>query len=371
MKEKVIKFVKKDTVLCVSFILAAMSVIIVPVDRQYIEYIDYRTLGLLLGLMVIMAGFQSLGMFQRLGRGLLNHVNNSRGVAAVLIFLCFFSSMFITNDVALITFVPLAMIVLKMAGLEEILVPVVVLQTIGANLGSMLLHFGNPQNLYLYGQSGLGLMEFVAVILPYGIFSFVLLVIHLFFIKKTSVNLGDMKENLNYCFSEKTQIVVLVALFLLCVLAVARIFPWTYIVGIVIIVIAVMNRKLFLKVDYSLLFTFVFFFVFIGNLGRIPEFCSALEGVLEGNEVITAIFASQVISNVPTALLLSGFTNQWEALIIGTNLGGLGTLIASMASLISYKQIVASYPEKKGKYFKYFTIANILYLLLLIIFWWI
>ena len=368
-KENVIKFVKKDTVLCVSFVLAVISVIMVPVDRQYIEYIDYRTLGLLLGLMIIMAGFQSVGMFQRLGRSLLKYVNNSRGVAGVLIFLCFFSSMFITNDVALITFVPLAMIVLKMAGLEEILVPVVVLQTIAANLGSMLLPFGNPQNLYLYGQSGMGLMEFVAVILPYGIFSFALLVIHLFLIKKTSVNLGDMKENQNYNVSEKIQIAVLVALFLLCVLAVARIFPWTYIVGIVVIVIGVMNRKLFLNVDYSLLFTFVFFFVFIGNLGRIPQFCNALEGILDGNEVITAILASQVISNVPAALLVSGFTNQWEALIIGTNLGGLGTLIASMASLISYKQIVASYPKEKGKYFRYFTVVNVCYLVLLVIFW--
>ena len=138
-----------------------------------------------------------------------------------------------------------------------------------------------------------------------------------------------------------------------------------------VLMVGNMNGKLFLKVDYSLLFTFVFFFVFIGNLGRIPEFCSLLEKVLKGNEVITAVLASQIISNVPAALLLSGFTKQWEALIIGTNLGGLGTLIASMASLISYKQVVAAYPEKKGKYFRYFTIVNFLYLFLLLMFWWI
>lgn len=371
LKEKAVNFIKKDTVLCVSFLLAIFSMFIVPLDKDYIDYIDYRTLGLLLGLMLIMAGFQSLGIFGQLGKTLLYYVNNSRAVGGVLIFLCFFTSMFITNDVALITFVPLAMIVLKMAKLEEILVPVIVLQTIAANLGSMLLPFGNPQNLYLYGQSGFGLLEFAKVILPYGMFSFVLLLLHLFFIKKTNVDLGDIKEKKIYVMSEKVQMAVLTILFLCSVLAVARVLPWTYIVGIVVVVIAVMNGKLFLKVDYSLLFTFVFFFVFIGNLGRIPEFCSLLEKVLKGNEVITAVLASQIISNVPAALLLSGFTKQWEALIIGTNLGGLGTLIASMASLISYKQVVAAYPEKKGKYFRYFTIVNLLYLFLLLMFWWI
>lgn len=368
-KEKVINFIKKDTVLCISFLLAILSMIAVPADKEYIGYIDYRTLGLLLALMLIMAGFQGLGLFQKLGRGLLNHVNNSRAVAAVLIFLCFFSSMFITNDVALITFVPLTIIVLKMAGLQELLIPTVVLQTVAANLGSMLLPFGNPQNLYLYGRSGLGMSEFIMVILPYGIFSFVLLFVHLLFLKKIPVNLGDMKENEVYSLWEKLQMVVLLVLFLGSVLAVARVFPWIYVVGIVVITVFLMNRKLFLQVDYSLLFTFVFFFAFIGNLGRIPQFCTALEGILEGNEVITAILASQVISNVPAALLLSGFTDKWEALIIGSNLGGLGTLIASMASLISYKQIVAAYPKEKGKYFKYFTVVNVCYLVLLVLFW--
>lgn len=365
LKEKFIKFIKKETVLSVAFVLALLSMLMITPDKEYITYIDYKTLGLLFGLMIVMAGLQSLGIFQRMGEFLLTYVRNSRAMAAVLIFLCFFTSMFITNDVALLTFVPLTMIVLKLAELEEILVPVVVLQTIAANLGSMLLPFGNPQNLYLYGQSGFGILEFMEVILPYGILSFFLLLIHLIFIRKSPVSLGQEKEKKPYTFQEKIEIFILILLFLLCVLAVTHILPWIYVVAIVAVAIFFLNKSLFLKVDYSLLCTFICFFIFVGNLGRIPLFCNGLKEILEGNEVVTAVLASQVISNVPAALLLSGFTQKWEALIIGTNLGGLGTLIASMASLISYKQVAAAYPEKKGKYFRYFTVVNISYLLIL------
>lgn len=365
LKEKFIAFIKKETVLSAAFVLALLSMVIITPDKEYAEYIDYKTLGLLFSLMIVMAGLQSLGIFQRMGEFLLHYVKNSRAMAAVLIFLCFFTSMFITNDVALLTFVPLTMIVLNMAELEEILVPVVVLQTIAANLGSMLLPFGNPQNLYLYGQSGLGMMEFIKVILPYGIVAFLLLLLHLIFIKKSMVTLGQVKEKQKYTFKEKVEIFIFLLLFLLCVLAVARILPWIYVAAIVAVTMFFLKKGLFLKVDYSLLCTFVCFFIFVGNLGRIPLFCNGLKEILEGNEVITAVLASQVISNVPAALLLSGFTQKWEALIIGTNLGGLGTLIASMASLISYKQVAAAYPEKKGKYFRYFTAVNIIYLFLL------
>lgn len=363
--KKVIEFVKKESVLSIAFLLAVASMFVVLPDTEYVSYIDYKTLGLLFCLMTIMAGYQKMGIFKLIGEALLKRVNGSRGVAAILIFLCFFTSMFITNDVALITFVPLALTVLTMAGLEHFIVPVVVLQTIAANLGSMMMPFGNPQNLYLYSKANIGMTEFMKIILPYGIFSFLLLIFSMFFIKKEEVKLrglGEQKETFN-----TGKICIYSVLFLLSVGAVAHLISWKLVLVLVIVTVFFMDRNVFAKVDYSLLFTFVFFFLFIGNLGRIPAFCQMLQNIIQGNETITAVLASQVISNVPAALLLSGFTDNRSALIIGTNLGGLGTLIASMASLISYKQIAQNQPEYKKSYFGWFTVVNVIYLLLLIL----
>lgn len=363
--KKVIEFVKKESVLSIAFLLAVASMFLVLPDAEYVTYIDYKTLGLLFCLMTIMAGYQEMGIFKLIGEALLKRVNGSRGVATILIFLCFFTSMFITNDVALITFVPLALTVLTMAGLEHFVVPVVVLQTIAANLGSMMMPFGNPQNLYLYSKANIGMVEFIKIILPYGIFSFLLLIFSLFFIKKEEVKLaglGEQKETFNI-----GKIGIYSVLFLLSISAVAHLISWKIILVLVVVVVFFMERKVFAKVDYSLLLTFVFFFVFIGNLGRIPAFCQMLQNIIQGNEMITAVLASQVISNVPAALLLSGFTNEWSSLIIGTNLGGLGTLIASMASLISYKQIAQNQPKQKKSYFGWFTVVNVVYLVLLIL----
>lgn len=368
-KKQIIGWIKKESVLAIAIVLAAVSMFMVPPDGQYAGYIDYKTIGLLFCLMSVMAGYQKIGIFQWMGETLLTKVKMSRSVATVLVFLCFFTSMFITNDVSLLTFVPFSIIVLEMAEMEELLVPVVVFQTIAANLGSMMLPFGNPQNLYLYGQSGYGILQFAAVILPYGILAFILLVICLFGIKQMPVTLHIFEQSSAQIKGSKGKIIAYTILFILCILAVAHIVPWIIVLIIVSVAIFLLDKELFRRVDYSLLFTFVFFFLFIGNLGRIPFFCEFLEGILKGNEVITAVLASQVISNVPAALLLSGFSNQWDALIIGTNLGGLGTLIASMASLISYKQVAQKKPEYKSKYFKYFTIANIVYLTILMLAW--
>ncbi len=368
-KKQIIGWIKKESVLAIAIVLAAVSMFMVPPDGQYAGYIDYKTIGLLFCLMSVMAGYQKIGIFQWMGETLLTKVKMSRSVATVLVFLCFFTSMFITNDVSLLTFVPFSIIVLEMAEMEELLVPVVVFQTIAANLGSMMLPFGNPQNLYLYGQSGYGILQFAAVILPYGILAFILLVICLFGIKQMPVTLHIFEQSSAQIKGSKGKIIAYTILFILCILAVAHIVPWIIVLIIVSVAIFLLDKELFCRVDYSLLFTFVFFFLFIGNLGRIPFFCEFLEGILKGNEVITAVLASQVISNVPAALLLSGFSNQWDALIIGTNLGGLGTLIASMASLISYKQVAQKKPEYKSKYFKYFTIANIVYLTILMLAW--
>ena len=375
MMKSIFVFFKKETVLCVSLILAVVSMFIVPPDINYWEYIDFRTLAILFCLMSVMAGFQKAGVFGRIAKKLLGHVRSGRGLILTLVLLCFFAGMFITNDVALITFVPFTFIVLGMLGDEQkdrLALPIVVMQTIAANLGSMLTPVGNPQNLYLYGKAGLSIREFLLLMLPYTVLSLVMLVVwsliqgracpHNPGAGEASVQDDPPKDK-----STAYKIVVYLVLFLLCLFAVARILPWQAVFFAVIIMVFVIDRQVFAKVDYSLLLTFAGFFVFVGNIGRIPAFRDFLQGMIAGREVYTAIIVSQVISNVPAALLLSGFTEDFAELIVGTNLGGLGTLIASMASLISYKYVAKETSGCKGKYIMLFTLGNIFFLAALVL----
>lgn len=372
---KLVDFIKKEAVLCVALILAVLSAFLVLPDKEYLDYIDFRTLAVLLCLMAVMAGLQGLGTFQRIARFLLSKVKSYRAVMLVLVLLCFFFSMIITNDVALITFVPFTFTVLGMLGQqarERYIIPVVVLQTAAANLGSMLTPIGNPQNLYLYGQAGISVGVFLWLMLPYTVVSLVVIVIWCLCLKGPKGELTlDFDETGSAQSEDKqdrsAQLYIYLALFIVCLLAVAHILPYQVMLAIVLLVILVMDVKVLGRVDYSLLLTFVGFFIFIGNMGRIPAFSTFLQNVIEGNEVYTAIISSQVISNVPAALLLSGFTTDYSALIVGTNLGGLGTLIASMASLISYKYIAGDSNCNKGKYFIYFTLVNICILAILVL----
>jgi len=375
MMNKMLTFFKKETVLCVSLVLAVASIFIVPPDRNYWAYIDFRTLSILFCLMSVMAGFQKIGVFNQIARKLLSYVKSGRSLVLMLVLLCFFSSMLITNDVALITFVPLTFIVLRMLGEEQkdrLLLPVVVMQTIAANLGSMLTPVGNPQNLYLYGKAGLSIGAFLMLMLPYTVLSLVLLVGWSLIQGRACPQALDpeeasAQEEPQHGKERAYPLVIYFAMFLLCLLAVGHILPWQAVLVTVIILVLVTDRQVLAKVDYSLLLTFVGFFIFIGNVGRIPAFRAFLQNIITGREIFTAIIASQVISNVPAALLLSGFTEDFAGLIIGTNLGGLGTLIASMASLISYKYIAKEAGNRKGKYIALFTAGNICFLLSLVL----
>ena len=361
--KNIITFLKKEIVLTISGLLALCSCFLVHPDSQYMAYIDWHTILILFCLMAVMAGFKDIGLFQYTGETLLKKIQSERGVVCVLVFLCFLSSMFITNDVALITFIPLALLILNMAKMEHSLCYIITLMTIAANLGSMLTPIGNPQNLYLYSSSGLSLGNFIMLMLPYTVIAAVLLLICIFarFRKcsipvklETQANTMNLRRILYYGF-----------LFVICLLAVAKICPIELLFGITLTAVIIDNRKLLLNIDYSLLLTFIFFFIFIGNMGRFPVFRTFLMAVLAGRVTLVAVLSSQIISNVPAALLLSGFTNDWNSLIIGTNLGGLGTLIASMASLISYKQLAQNHPDAKGKYMAIFTLANIVFLIIL------
>lgn len=354
-----------NIVLIIAWGLALVSAIAVPPDSAYLSYIDFHTLGLLFCLMAVMAGANRLGVFRQAADRLLTKVKNSHQLELILVFLCFISSMLITNDVALITFVPFAIQVLEMSGRRESIIFVVVLQTIAANLGSMFTPIGNPQNLYLYSKSGMGMGEFFTLMLPYTVLGAVLLFVVIILRKKQPLHTLEIASEIPFKKCKKQ--VIYAVLFVLCLLCVAQILPVWIVTVVTIFVVFFTDRATLKVIDYSLLLTFAGFFIFIGNMGRIPAFCDFLKEIISGNEILTAVASSQVISNVPAALLLSGFTQKWEALIVGTNIGGLGTLIASMASLISYRLIVASGPSRKGKYLLYFTVANILFLIVFIL----
>ena len=355
MIKKLISFFQKDAVLTVSFFLAVLSCFFCPPDPQYLGYLDFHTLILLFCLMLIVAGLRECGVFDWLGTSLLRHVNSERMVALLLISLCFFCSM-------LITFVPFGILLLRMCHMEQKKILLVTFMTMAANLGSMFTPIGNPQNLYLYSLSGLSLLQFLLMMLPYtlGAAVFFLICIFLFFSgKKISVFLEKK------AITHPRQIAVFAALFFCCILTVAKLLPHSILLLITIAGICLVNRSLYRRADYSLLFTFVFFFLFIGNMKQMAALRIYLEQMITGHERLLSVLTSQIISNVPAAMLLSGYTKEIPELIVGTNLGGLGTLIASMASLISYRQITAADASCRKKYILVFTVFNLVFLAIL------
>ena len=369
---KIWSWCKKEAVLSIAMVLAVVSACFVRPDKEYLGYIDFRTLAILFCLMAVMAGLQKIGLFQYIAEQLLKKVTHIRGLIFILIMLCFFSSMLITNDVALITFVPFTFIVLKLIlgeKAEGLIIPVVVMQTIAANLGSMLTPVGNPQNLYLYGKTDMSFGAFVWFMLPLTYAAFVLLSVWcIAFPYKGERKIAFRLQTQTSLGAYKKQIAVYAVLFVVSLLSVAHIIPYAAVLIAVLVTMLILDREVLFRVDYALLLTFVGFFVFIGNMGRVPAFNALIQRVIEGHEVLTSVIASQFISNVPAALLLSGFTKEYALLMIGTNLGGLGTIIASMASLISFKYIGKEYKHLKGRYLLYFSVANVVFLALLFLY---
>lgn len=367
MLNNMLNYLKKEKVLTISLILAVISMAFVRPDAGYAEYIDLHVLALLFCLMLLVKGFQEMGLFDVLIERSFGGIKGSRGLSQVLIFLCFFTSMIITNDVALITFVPFSIMALQMCHQEKLMIKVVVLQTIAANLGSMLTPIGNPQNLYLYTTSGMSLGEFFQAILPLAAISLVLLLVSTFLIKNEPITME--------LTGEKTKLegnglfTGYLFLFLLNMLVVLRVMSWVPALIITVAGVIILGKKELMKqVDYSLLLTFVGFFIFVGNMGRIEVINEMIAAMIESREIFAAAMFSQVLSNVPAAILLSGFTEDFSSLLIGTNVGGLGTLIASMASLISYKLYAQHERADKGQYLLVFTGYNVVGLVILLLF---
>ncbi len=363
-------FIKKDPILIISGMLAAVSCFIVPPDATYLSYINFRVLAILMSLMLVVAVLLRIGTFDFLTDRLLKKLKTSRSICLLLTTLSFFMAMFLTNDVTLVTLVPFSIAVLKSFDDRKTLMFTLILMTVAANLGSMLTPIGNPQNLYLYTNYQMELLPFIKLMLPYSAVSLILTALAVILLCKNKKS--EYKNITEVPTPDAKKLVICVILFAVCVLAVADILNWIVMFAAVCAIIAIMDRKTFKYVDYMLLLTFIFFFVLIGNIGRIEAVYNALSKVVAVSPVLTAVAASQIISNVPAAMLLSAFTDNGEALVVGTNLGGLGTLIASMASLITYKFYAATPRDKKNTgmgYLPAFTVVNVVFLALLLLLW--
>lgn len=361
--KKIKAFLQKETVLCIAALCAVATMFLVPPDGEYLHYIDWRVLCLLLCLMAVVAGFKSLGAFDWLTYQLLRRIKSGRVLGVTLVLLPFFCSMLVTNDVALIVFVPFTLALLSGLGCERAMVPVIVLQTVAANLGSMATPVGNPQNLYLYAAYSLSAGEFFSVVLPLTALSLAALTVASIPVLPRALPEQSLREER---ISSAGKLGLYAALFVLCLLTVFRVVPYPVTTAVVVAALFLADRKLLKEIDFMLLLTFVCFFVVSENLGRVEAVRAFLQSLLSKNSLLTAVGASQVISNVPAAVLLSAFTEDWRALLAGVNIGGLGTPIASLASLITLKLYMRWPGAKVGRFMVVFTAANLLGLALLL-----
>ena len=355
-------FVRREAVLSIALLCALLSMLAVPPDAAYAGYIDLRVLCLLFCLMAVVAGLQQCGLFLVLAQRLLAGRKQLRLLYLLLVLLPFFSSMLVTNDVALITFVPFTVLVLSRIGRSDALIRIVVLQTLAANLGSIATPVGNPQNLFLYSYYALPIGNFLRVMLPLAGISLLAL---------CAAALAARHETIEVEFREWEHIVhprlflLFCGLFLLCLLSVVHMLHYAILTTIVTLCLLLFARRLFQRVDYALLATFVCFFIFAGNIGRIEAVREALELLTGRSAYLTGLLVSQVISNVPAAVLLSGFTDNWQGLLAGVDVGGLGTPIASLASLISLKLYLKAENASLPRFLLVFTVTNLVGLILL------
>ena len=363
--KKLFGILKREAVPSIALLCALVSMLFVPPSAAYLGYIDFRVLALLFCLMAVVAGFQDCGVFAVLAQKLLGGQRSFRLITLALVLLPFFTSMLITNDVALITFVPFTLLVLGLVGRMDRAIYIIVLQTVAANLGSMATPVGNPQNLYLYAAYEVPVGSFFAALAPLTLVSLLCLSAAALWGKseRIEVHFPDVQKIRN-----RPQLWSMAVLFLACLLAVFHVLDWRILLVLVAATLALFARPLFPRVDYGLLFTFICFFIFAGNIGSIPVIKEALSDLMSRNTFLTSLAASQVISNVPAAVLLSGFTGDWRGLMLGTDVGGLGTLIASLASLISFRLYLRTPEAKPLKYLGVFTLANVAGLVVLISF---
>ncbi|MEH7303811.1 SLC13 family permease, partial [Neobacillus drentensis] len=344
-------FLKKDMVFTVSLILAATSCLIHP---PKLEYINFQVLISLFSLMLTIKALEELKFLDKFAITIINKCNNSRSVSAILIMLCFFSSMFVTNDVALLTFVPLTLVVSRKTKIP--MMETIILQTIAANIGSSLTPMGNPQNLFIYSYYGIKPLPFFTTVL----FMAVTGIGSLYFLMKR-MDKKELKVVLTQMpISDWKKAAVWGMVLAIIIASIFGVVSYLVAFVVTLMTVIIMNVKLLIKIDYLLLLTFICFFIFIGNISNSNTLQAVASTSLKDpiSVYFSSIFLSQFISNVPASILLAEFTTDWKPLLLGVNIGGLGTIIASLASVISYKLFIQANPKESKKYLIKFSLYN-------------
>ena len=358
---KMLGFVKKNIVMIIALFAALITMIFVPIDKQYLDYFDYKTLTCLFCTLAIVCALKNIHFFYMLAHKIVQLFKNARMSVLALTYITFIGSMLIANDMALLTFLPLGFLVLTTTGKERYMAFTFIMQNIAANLGGMLTPFGNPQNLYLYTKFNIPTGEFMSIMaLPFVVSIALITLCCFIFVKNEPLEIKDEKIELS-----PIRTVIYLLLFALSIVIVFRFIP--YWIGLIVIPIAllIMDRKALKMVDYPLLFTFVFFFIFSGNMARIDAVRNVFSALLEKGTLLVSVISCQFISNVPSAILLSQFTDNYRELLLGVNIGGTGTLIASLASLITFREYVKHNPKKAGYYIGLFSAFNFAFLIIL------
>ena len=361
--DKLKGFVKENVVLTVALVAALLTSFIIPPDAEYLTYFDFKTLTCLFCVLATVCALRNIRFFYTMAKAIVRKFRTARSAILALVYITFIGSMLIANDMALLTFLPLGYFVLHTTGKEKHLAFTFIMQNIAANLGGMLTPFGNPQNLYLYSKFNIPDAEFVSIMfIPFIIAIILITICCLVFVKPETLEIEEKAASLPL-----PRVIIYLLLFAFSILIVFKSVP--YWLGLVIIPAAllVLDRQALLQVDYGLLLTFVFFFIFAGNMSRIDAVKNVFSWLLEQNTLVFSALSCQVISNVPSAILLSQFTENYRELLLGVNIGGAGTLIASLASLITFKEYAKQDPKHTLSYILKFSAYNFAFLIILII----
>lgn len=361
---RILAFIRSNAVLAIAAVAALVTSCIVTPDRAYLDYFDWRTLSCLFATLAVVKALGNVRFFSWLAAAIVRRTGNLRAAVLSLVAVTYFGSMLIANDMALLTFLPLGYLVMSRTGNDRYMAFTFILQNTAANLGGMLTPFGNPQNLYLYSHFAIPNGEFISIMLPPFVVATLLIGACCLFFPKDALTLAETGEDA----PPRARTLLYFAVFAVSVLMVMRVIP--FIVGLVVVtaVLLVADRKALAQVDYPLLLTFVCFFIFAGNMARIPAVHSLFATLLSGPVLIVSTLSCQFISNVPSAILLSRFTENYRELLIGVNIGGVGTLISSLASLITFREYTRRHPEKTKSYLLLFSGVSLGFLVILTLF---
>lgn len=362
--KRIITFVRTNVVMVIAALLAAVTAFIVPPDKEYLGYFDFKTLTCLFTVLAVVCALRNVRFFYTLAEKIVKRFKNARVAVLALVYITFIGSMLIANDMALLTFLPLGYFVLVSTHKEKYMCVTFILQNISANLGGMLTPFGNPQNLYLYSKFAIPDGAFVLIMFPPFLLAILMITLSvIFFVKPEPLEFSGVERRL-----PRTRVVIYLLLFAFSIICVFRIIPYQIALIVIPVAILIMDKRALLDVDYGLLLTFLFFFIFSGNMARIDVVRELFATLLNKSTLIISALSCQFMSNVPTAILLSQFTDNYRELLLGVNIGGCGTIISSLASLITFREYGQHNKGKGGKYLLVFSAFNFTFLAVMTVF---